>query len=405
MKVCLLTQYFHPDTSGSSPTFISELIHQLVREDPDLQVDVITSRGMYREEAWLPVKEVWDGIRIHRIGLPTGQGRSMPIRLLTGVLFTLAGLFRILFSPRYDLLFVTTNPPPSPLAAWLIYRLQGTPYLYLIWDLYPDVPARLEMLNSKSTIFRLTRALQKAWLHSAKQVVVIGRCIQGYLHREYQVPLQRISVIQHWADPGLYPLRQTSLFAARNSLYGFSVLYAGNIGHAQDLDIVLDAASQMKGRHPDLHILIVGNGAGVPAICKRIEQDGLTNVTRFPSVPRSDYPDLLVAAGVCLVSLAPDLDGLAVPSKFYGILAAGKPVIALVQDSCEIAKVLKERDCGIQVSPGNMEGLITAIEFLKTHPEAALRMGSNARAALESLYTLPVLADRFRSLITETGKS
>jgi len=128
-------------------------------------------------------------------------------------------------------------------------------------------------------------------------------------------------------------------------------------------------------------------------------------VTRFPSVPRSDYPDLLVAAGVCLVSLAPDLDGLAVPSKFYGILAAGKPVIALVQDSCEIAKVLKERDCGIQVSPGNMEGLITAIEFLKTHPEAALRMGSNARAALESLYTLPVLADRFRSLITETGKS
>ena len=403
LRVCLLTQFFHPDASGSSPTFISELVHKMVQDDPGLQVDVITSRRMYREHGRLAREEVWDGIHIQRTGLPTGQGHSMAIRLMAGILFTLAGMVRILLRPKYDLVFVTTNPPPSPMAAWVIRKVKRTPYVYLIWDLYPDVPARLGMLRPGSPIHRITRILQRAWLHSAQKVIVIGRCCQDYVHREYQVPLARIPVVPHWADPGLYTPDQPSRFALKHGLTGFHVLYAGNIGHAQDLGIVLDAAARMKEEHSNLHFLLVGNGAGVSAICKRIEGARLENVTLFQSVARVEYPDLLAAAGACLVSLAPDLDGLAVPSKFYGLLAAGKPVIALVPLSCEIARVIKETDCGIQVTPGDLDGLIAALGLLRDHPEIRARMGRNARQALESAYTLPVLAGRFRALLGGAG--
>jgi colanic acid biosynthesis glycosyl transferase WcaI len=402
VKICLFTQYFHPDASGSSPTFISELVLQMVRTDPDLRIDVITSRSLYRELVQLPVREVWEGIKISRIGLPTGQSSGMVLRLLAGVAFTLVGLFRLLVRPRYDLIFVTTNPPPSPFAAWVLKRLWGTPYVYLIWDLYPDVPVQLGMLDPKGIVYRLAKCLQRSWLRAAEQVIVIGRCIQENIGRNYDIPLENMPVISHWADPSSFPQDKPSSFASRNGLEGFTVMYAGNIGLAQDLDIILDAALLLKVLDPEVRFLVVGNGPGCESVDRRIVREGIQNVRRLPAVPRADYPDLLAAADLCLVSLAPYLEGLAVPSKFYGILAAGKPVLAILSETCEIARVLQEQDCGIQVSPRNAGALVDAIRELRADPERARRMGLNARKVLESEYTLQRIAARFKTVMLDS---
>jgi glycosyltransferase involved in cell wall biosynthesis len=403
MRICIVSEYF--DGTGSTPTILRNLAVFLRQEYPDVAIDVIASTNAYRGKQRLKSETTADGIRITRVPTPKSNRASATLRLLLGASFSLAAASVLLMRPGYDLVFVVTNPPAAPFAAQLVRRLRGTPYVYLIHDLYPDVAAVLGVVDSNSPATRALAALQRSWLHGARKVVVLGRCMQAHIAKRYSLPADRMAVITNWCDPLEVTGKSTSSYRAEKKLDGIVVLYAGNFGHYQDFDDVLSAASILRDSDPDITIALVGNGVREAAIKQRVANENLTNVKVFPLVSNPEYPDVLAAADIALVTLARGAEGVGVPGKFYNVLASARPTIAVVAPTSEVALVLREDDCGIQVSHGSPEELAGAIRHLAHDEAERLRMGANARNAMLRKYTIKQVGGRFRHLFDEVAAS
>jgi glycosyltransferase involved in cell wall biosynthesis len=281
-------------------------------------------------------------------------------------------------------------------AALFFRRLTGTPYLYTVYDLEPDVAVTLGLLGHAHPLARALRRCQRIWLHSAGRTVVLGRCMRDLLGRAYDLPAQHIAVIPVGADPDeIVPRPKDTDFRRRQGLGGFLVCYAGNFGRSHDFDTILDAARRLQTLRADVTFVLVGDGAQRPHIARRITAEGLHNVRLLPFVPRDDYADLLASADVSLVTLEAGMEGLGVPSKFYSILASARPTIALVSPHSEVALALGEADCGVRLSQGDTDALVAAVCRLAAHPEECERLGLNARHALVNHYSLSHAAAQY----------
>lgn len=390
MKICLITEYFYPEDSGGTPTVLSQLMRYMKDHYDDLEIDVVTSNNLYRKAGGkLSAFEDWDNIKISRVNSPRSNQFSIRLRLLAGCVFALQALLKLFFARKYDLIFLGSNPPVAPMVGRWIWNLYGIPYCYLVHDLYPDIAIGLGALDRKSKVARIAKTHQRRWLHDARAVIVLGRCMKEYLRREYQLPNECIEVITSWCDPNeIIPASKATNFRIKHSLTGFLVIYAGNMGRSQGLDTVLDAAKLLQESYPEIQFVLVGEGDVVEILSARKIEDKLNNVHILPAVSKAEYPEVLASSDVSLVSLDHSLEGLAVPSKSYNILSSGRPLIALMSNNCEISYMIAEHHCGVQVDPGDAEQLAEIIASLSTNPAQVMTMGSNARTALEKYYCI-----------------
>jgi len=382
---------------------LSNLVRRLKDEYADLEIDVITSNNLFRGEAGaLPEREDWDGVSILRLASPQPRKRSIRRRLTANMIFT-GAVLRALVRGRkqYDLILVATAPPTLALAARSYRRLTGTPYVYLIYDLYLDMALALDMVRHESKLIQAMQKVQKAWLGSASRVIVLGRCMQDLIAERYQVPLGQIDVVPIPTDISrIQPRSRQTGFRRDNDLSGFVVLYAGNFAQYQDFDTLLDAANILKDRK-DITWVFVGDGAKRGHILGRVQAEGMSNVRVLPFVPQEELCDMLASADVSLITLESGVAGLAVPSKFYNILASGRPSVAVLDSFSEIARAIEESGCGLLVEPEDAPGLARAICGLAQEPEEAERIGQRARQLCEARYSLPHIAHRFHAIFQE----
>jgi len=292
------------------------------------------------------------------------------------------------------------------MAALALNILRRTPFAYLVHDLYPDVGVALGALKPDGILARLSRWQQRNWLHRAADVVVLGRCMRSHLVNLYELPRDRVTVIPSWGDPErIQPMSKASRFRGKHGLNGFVVLYSGNLGQSQSLQWVVDAARSVQAAGADVTFVIVGRGARRDDIARRVLDSGATNVRMFDPVGAEDYPDLLASADVSLVLLEPSLSGLSVPSKFYSILASGRPPIAVVGEDSEVARAISEAECGVRVGHGDPQELAEVIVRLRNSPDLLDRMGANARRALEENYTISAAASKFVQVFARAAGS
>jgi glycosyltransferase involved in cell wall biosynthesis len=403
MKICLISEYFHPDNTGGTGTVLSRLARYLQDHYGDVKIHVITSKNLYRGgDEKLPAHENWQGIEITRLQTPKSNRPSTALRLAAGLVFTMAVLRRLLRHSRYDMVFIVTNPPTLPIAVKVYSRLRRTSYVYLIHDLYPDVATALQVLSPDSFIARVFHRFQRGWLHKARKVVVLGRCMRDYLVQHYQVPSKQVEVVTNWSNASaIQPQSKETRFRVQNKLSGFVVLYAGNFGQYQNFDCILDAAQQLQSSLIPITFVFVGEGARKKHIVARVDAEKLSNVRVLPFVPHEAFADLLASADVSLVTLEPGAEGLGVPSKFYNILASGRTTVALVAPNSEVARVLQEAGCGITVEQSNAGQLAEVLQDLAQAPDRLQQMGENARRVFEEKYTLPRVAARFHAVFEE----
>jgi glycosyltransferase involved in cell wall biosynthesis len=399
MKICLICEYFYPDNAGGTGTVLSSLVRHLKDTYADLEIDVITSGNVYRGIAEkLPALENWQGIEIHRLQVPKAHPSSIKKRLLTNFRFTCLVLKKMLQQRDYDLVLVSTAPPTMPMAAKVFKRFTGTPYAYIVYDLYPDIAVALEVLKPQAKPVRVLHKLQKGWLHSASKVIVLGRCMAEHLQQQYRLPAAQIKVIPVGADARkVSPLGKETKFREANGLKDFVVLWAGNFGWHQDFDSIIDAAKTLQASHKSINFVFVGDGAKREHIVKRLEQEKIANVRLLPFVDEADFTDMLASANVSLVALEPGAEGLGVPSKFYNILASGRPVVALVAPGSEVAHVIEENQCGVRVER-NGEELAAVLADLESHPDKVKEMGERARQACEENYSMDHICHQFYSV-------
>jgi colanic acid biosynthesis glycosyl transferase WcaI len=409
MRVLVLNQYFHPDLASTSQ-LLTELCEDLARGD---EVTVVCGRPSYdpierRDMRGLVAEDRHGDIRVLRTWSTSFPRGNMPGRLVnygTYVASSLAGAIR---AGRPDVVLAMTDPPVIAAAAALTARLRGVPFVYVVQDLFPQVGVELGKIRNR-TLIRSLEAVNGSLRRRASAVVAIGRDMAALL-RALGVPDGKLRIIPNWADGSIVrPLDERSKLRTELGLEGrFVVMHSGNVGFSQELDTLLDAATALHD-DPEIHFLIVGDGAARPSLETKARARRLANVTFLGYRPKDELSDALGAADLHVVGLRRGLEGLIVPSKMYGVMAAGKPFIAAVERRSEVALVVEETGCGIRLEPGDAPQLASTIAEVRHEEGRLAEMGRRGRSRLESEFertrTTGAYRDLLQSLVRGRGGS
>ena len=382
MKLIFVNRYFHPDHSATSQ-LLCDLAFHLARQ-AGREVCVVTSRQRYDDpEARLPARERVNGVDVHR-AWTTGFGRgSLPGRALDYLSFYVAAALALgRLASRGDVIVAMTDPPLISVVAGFVAHLRGARLVNWVQDAFPEVA---QALGVRVPFAAWLRALRNRSLRSAGMNVVLGERMADWA-RAQGVPDRRFVVIPNWADGDAIrplahadnPLRQEWGLAGR-----FVVAYSGNLGRAHDYQTLLDAAERLRAES-DIVFLFIGGGHHRTAVDAAVKARGLENIRFLPYQPRERLCRSLGLADAHWLSLVPALEGLIVPSKFYGVLAAGRPAVMVGDAEGEIGRMLARYDCGMTVAVGQGAELAKAILRLRDAPELCDAMGRRARAAFDA---------------------
>lgn len=402
MRILILNQAFHPDVVATAQ-IATDLARELVRRGHS--VTAIASSSLYGAKGRaLPAEENVDGITIRRVA-PSRFGRGKTVgRIADFGAYFVRSFAAALTEGRFDLIVVLTTPPFLVLAALLLRRLRGSRVLYWVMDVYPDVMVAEGMIAEDDALARSLRWLHRAAIGASDLTVALGRCMRDRLAAQ-GAPRDRIDVLPVWspAEP-IPPTPRNENFYRRRWNVGdrMLVMYSGNFGLAHDVETFLHAAEALK--HDDrIRFAFVGAGARKPDVDRFVRARGLSNCVVEDLQPREALGALLAAADVHLVTMEPRMEGLVVPSKFYGAVAAGRACIFVGPEGSEVARNIAEWGCGATVSPGDVEGLVSALEELAAVPSRAHALGEQGRRALEAeglvLRKAGPLADRIERLL------
>ena len=416
-RIVFVNRFYDPDESATGQ-MLTDLATGVARRGRE--VSVVTSRQRADDpHAVLPARETRDGVKIVRVrtsrfGRPGIAGRTLDY--LTFHLSAAAALMGLLRAG--DVIVAMTDPPLLSVMALAIARYKHARLVNWLQDLYPETAVALSILPAKGRVARLLARWHNRTLKAADRNVAIGRRM-AELIRALGVPAERVAVIPNWANgEAITPLahRNNGLRAAWFPPDDFVVAYSGNMGRAHALDGLLGAASLLaeaaarprEGVAARVRFLFVGSGHQEPKLRTDAAGAGLGNVTFQPLQPRSELRQSLGLADLHVVALKPELEGLIVPSKLYGALAAGRPVLFLGAADSEISELLETRDCGTAADPGDPQSIAEKILACARSPELCQRQGENARRLFEETFSrraaLESWVDLLEALLGETAR-
>jgi glycosyltransferase involved in cell wall biosynthesis len=320
------------------------------------------------------------------------------LRAINYVTYLLASLWSGLLSSKPDAVLCMTDPPVIADVALLVARRFRVPLVVVSQDVFPEIAVELKRLENRAVVATL-RALIGFYLRRAERVVAIGETMRKRLE-EKGAPPSRITVIPNWVDTAaITPAPKNNEWSRRHELAdAFVVMHSGNIGHAQNLDALVRSTTFLRDLQ-DFVLAIIGGGARHSALVELADLLEADRVRFFGYQPRELLSLSLSAADVHVVGLARGLSGYVVPSRLYGILAAGRPVIVAADPESETARVVQQERCGVLVPPGRPELLAEAIRAAYDGALDLAEMGARARAYVLREADRAVAFDRYRSML------
>ena len=294
-----------------------------------------------------------------------------------------------------------TDPPIVGDAGVLVGRKFGAPVLVISQDVFPEIATELGRLRNP-VVVGVLQALVGAYLRRADRIVAIGETMRQRLEAKGAAP-ERLRVIPNWVDTTeITPQPRDNDWARSHGLDSkFVVMHSGNVGHAQDLDSLVRAATFLRDLD-DLRFVIAGFGARHAEMVRLARRLDLKDRIRFlPYQRRERLPLSLSAADLHVVGLAKGLAGYVVPSRLYGILSAGRPVIAAAEEDSETARLVSEVGCGLVIEPGRPELLARTIRAARDGAYDLEAMGRRGREYVEREADREVAMERYRALVAE----
>lgn len=404
MRVLLLTPAFPPEITGSGNLYY-ELAQSLVASRHTVTVITALPRqrlgdqvldDRYRRQ--LLLREELSGIRVVRVA-------TLPLPLtmpLTKGLdhFSIASSYLAagLVAGRQDIILVYSPPLPFGLTGFILSRLQRIPFVFNVQDIFPQYAIDTGLLRNP-TLIRIFRALEKFLYRRGTCITVHSERNREYLVSK-GVPADKVVSIPNWADTDFYrPGPRQNGFRAEHGLQDeFVVSYAGTMGWAQGLDVVLQAAQQLR-IEGQIRFLLVGDGPRKRDLQAYVAQRGLDNVTFLPLQPRDRYLSLIQASDVCLISLNQRLSTPVVPGKLFDIMACGRSVVGNVPLGGDAPAIVAAARCGICVEPDRPDQLAHAILRLYHDPSLAEEMGTNGRRYAETHFSRSVCTGAYETLL------
>lgn len=396
-RLWVVSELYYPEET-STGYYLTRIAEGLVT---DFDVKVLCGQPTYSARGVLaPKHEVHAGVEIFRAAGTRLDKNVIPFRLLNMVTLGLSIFFKALRNFRAgDRVLVVTTPPSMPFVVALAALARGASYTLLIHDNYPEILIATKKTKPDSLLVR-TLSHTNRWLYkSAAKIIVVGRDMRDLLARKTRGLDIPISTIPNWAElETVAPVERSEnrLLDNLGLQDKFVFLYAGNMGHPNDLESIVECAARLVDRD-DIHFLFLGTGVKRRWLESAVAARKLKNLTVLDARPRSEQREFLNACDVALVSLVSNMVGVSMPSRTYNILAAGKPILALAEPDSELALVVKEDEVGWVVPPGDPDGLVAAVEAIVKERGALTGMGRAARASALSRYALDAALDKYRS--------
>ncbi|MDE1908596.1 MAG: glycosyltransferase family 4 protein [Pseudomonas sp.] len=379
VRVLLLTQWFDPEPTFKGLLFARELVKL------GIQVEVVTGFPNYPGGGIYPgyklrmlQKEVIDGVLVTRVPLYPSHGQSGVGRIINYVSFAAASLFYGLFlAKRPDVIYAYHPPLTIGFVASIIRFFRRVPVVYDVQDMWPDTLSATGMFSNARALKVVSKGCD--WVYrSVDHIAVLSPGFRRLLI-ERGVPEEKIDVIYNWCAEDTVTRSIGLLPAGFPDTANFRVLFAGNMGKAQALDSVIEAAKILQSRAVPVTFIFLGGGVEVTRLQNKAAEEGLQNVVFLPAVPMAEVGDYLSSADALLVHLKNDpLFSITIPSKTQAYMAAGKPILMAVDG--DAAELVVRSQCGVTAESENPKSLVAAVQsLLAMSPEDRLEMAENGR--------------------------
>jgi colanic acid biosynthesis glycosyl transferase WcaI len=404
LRIKIVTISYYPDRIGIAP-LADDLSRGLMERGH--QVTVIA--GLPHYPSWEVPKEYkrhpfrreirHGGVTVWRSYLHASKRATVLARSVFYGSFTASAAFNLMRSGPADVVLVISPPPTLSLAASLFRRVRGAAVVLNVQDIVPDAPIAFGMMTNPLQI-RLFRWLEQHAYSTSDRIVVVADSFLTNL-RAKGVPAGKLAVIHNWVDTDeVRPLDRMSSFRQEQRIGAetFVVMYAGNIGLSQGLEIVLDAADQLR-HASDIAFLFVGGGANLEDLKAKARDMSLLNVRFIPTQPEMKW--VQAAADVSLVMQRGNVLDVNLPSKIPVIMASGRPIVAGLNPAGDAAAIVRDADCGILIEPGNGAQLADAVRRLRNSTDLRRRLGANGRRYAVANFSRTPALDAYESAFRE----
>lgn len=405
----IISEPFYPQVAAIGQ-LLTDLSEDLVKAG--FQVKVVTGNpnNIFNKNNRIPRKENYKGIEIIRLKNTTFSKYKMTGRVLNYLSFHFLVYLNVLFCERPDLVFVLSTPPFISFSGLMLKLFKGSKVIYNVQDLFPDLAVELGKLRNKTFIFIL-KTLSKYIIRKMDKVIVVGECMGRKMKEELlkDIEADHIVTIHNWTDgEKLKAIGEEENYLKKEWGLGgkFIVLYSGNIGYLHEFDTIISAAEDVQNkRYKDVVFVFIGEGIKKEYIRKKAEEKGLNNILFFSYQPREILTYSLGLANISLVTLEKGFEGMVVPSKIYGILASGRPVIAVVGGESEIVEIIRKGKCGKIIKIGGYKALSKAIINYYKNPQKCNEEGMNGRKYFEKNFDRKIATRKYIEVIKEVLES
>ena len=407
MKVLQLTGYFLPEKAASI-YLVENRLEAFANEGFDLVIHASRpTRGLSDEEyaEYKNRKEemMYDGkLRVHRFAMYR-EGKNPVLRAMRYSFNWIIQLWYGLTEKNVDCVYLESTPPIQGLLGSLLKIFRNIPFVYCLQDIFPDSLAGTSLAKKGGLLWKIGRVIEDFTYKHADKIIVISEDFKKNIMAK-GVPEDKIVVVYNWVDQNAVidiPREKNKLFDKYNiDRKKFYIEYSGNIGLTQNMDMLLEVMKELETTHPDIGLVLVGEGAYKAKVEEIVKRDELTNVTMIPFQPYEDISHVFSLGDAGLVISKPGVGANSVPSKTWSIMSASRPVLANFDEN-ELKDILAGNECGIFTKAGDKEAFKQSIIKLYENRDLCKKYGTNGRQFVMDNLTREVGTQKYVDVIKE----
>jgi glycosyltransferase involved in cell wall biosynthesis len=407
----VICQLFYPELVSTGQT-LTELVEELASYG--LRIKVIASQPTILSDEKKVSEDIdYKGIKVIR----TWSTRFPKIhfwgKLINLTTFFFSASFEVLFRNRNTPLLLLTNPPYLPILGWLNYLFKKINYGVLLFDIMPEQAELLKLVKPKGLLSKFWRFLNSIWYKKASYVVVLSEDMlngaienANLLNNKHEKECrEKTHIIHVWSDDRIIiPTKKScSSETKRLGVNGkFVIQYSGNHGRFHDVETLLGIVDKLKDDE-DIIFQFIGEGFKKRLVNEFKNFRKLNNMYSSTYVEKNELSDSLAMADIGVVAQLPGQEKVCYPSKLLGIMASGRPILAICPLNCEMANMIKQNELGFVIENGDIESGVKLIRSVKLEKELLSKMGKNSYKYLQDFFTLEKAAKKYYKLILESN--
>lgn len=398
--IIFFTQLYYPDitTTATIMTGLSEHLASYGHK-----IEIVCSQPTYIVKRKCLKKEIRNKVSIRRIRSFLFDKNNNLGRILNSTSCFFNMLVHIFNIDENSLLVFNTNPALLPLLGFIIKKIRKQRYLVLVHDLWPELPANIGMIRNKGLLYKIIDFLMKESFMYANGIIAISNKMKERILEKVPKKKDNIYVIHNWANENkLYPIEKAKIRKIEDLGLNSKkiVMYSGNLGRYQPLEVMIGAANELKDRK-DIMFLFVGNGGKKMKIESMAKSMDLNNIKFLPFQPLERLSESLSMADVSLMGILPENEGVIMPSKLYSLLAVGKPIICVSDSNSEVADILYQSGAGLQSSVRDPKELAGKILAIFEDPKKAMEMGQSGRKYFLEHFERKIIAKQWNATLNQ----